>query len=202
MRVITCSKGVFAVEWSFDSPNGAVTVRQEGDRVVCQAIRAADSAGLYKAWLWGTGEKLLLGTLIPEGGALRLRRVMDVSALARAGVWPPAGAEIAMAYAFTPEAPPPPNWCWVDCPGRLLEDPMLSCCIRGIKRGLLKRDVEGFVLALPWSSRESFPIPPLFCLARLEILSGRRYALFRFSRQGRPELLHNFSEGGENRAVI
>lgn len=187
------------MEWSFEGPNGAVTVRQEGDRAVCQAIRPADNGGLYKAWLHGAGERVLLGTLVPEGGALRLRRVMEVSALDRQGAWPPTGAEVVLAYSFASEPPPPPKWCWTDCPRRLLEDPVLSRCLQGTKRALLNRDIEGFFLAFPWSSHEPFPIPPLFCLAQLRPLSGKQYIVFRFSRQGRPELLHNFSAGGENR---
>ncbi len=187
------------MEWSFDSPNGVVTVRQEGNRAVCQAIRTADSSGLYKAWLQGTGERVLLGTLIPEGGALRLRRVIEVTALERQGAWPPMGAEVALAYSFAAEASPPPDWCWTDCPQRLLDDPMLSGCLRRIKRALLKRDMEGFFLAFPWSCHEPFPIPPLFCLAWQEFLPGGQYVVFRFSRQGCPELLHNISGEGENR---
>lgn len=187
------------MEWCFEGPEGAVTVRQEGERAVCQAIRAADKKGLYKAWLLGDGGRVLLGTLIPEGGALRLRRVMEIPALERQGAWPPKGAEVALAFSFAPEAPPSPEWCWTDCPGRLLEDPVLANCLRRVKRGLLNRDMEGFFLAFPWSGGEPFPLPPLFCLARVETMGGRQYAVFRFSRQGRPELLHNFSGAGENR---
>lgn len=189
------------MEWSFDGPNGAVTVRREGDRAVCQAIRASGGEGLYKAWLQGGGGRALLGTLVPEGGALRLRRVLEIRELERRGAWPPVGAEVTLAYSFSPEAPPPPDWCWTDCPGRLLEVPELSRCLRGVKRALLKRDMEGFLLAFPWSCHEPFPIPPLFCLARIETLTDRRYTLFRFSRQGVPELLHNFSAAGENRGA-
>ncbi len=188
------------MEWSFDSPNGAVTVRQEGPRVICQAIRSADSSGLYKAWLRGEGGRVLLGTLIPEGGALRLRRTLEVSQLERQGVWPPVGANIDMAYAFAAEAEAPPDWCWTDCPNRLLGDKMLSRCLWGVNRALLKRDLEGFFLALPYSPHAPFPIPPLFCLSRLERLSDKWYVLFRFSRQGCPEVLHNSSRGGENRS--
>jgi len=65
----------------------------------------------------------------------------------------------------------------------------------------LKRDMEGFFLAFPWSKHESFPIPPLFCLARVERVGAGWHVVFRFSRQGRPELLHNFSEAGENRGA-
>ena len=187
------------MEWSFEGSGGAVTVRQEGERAVCQAIRAVDKKGLYKAWLLGERGKVLLGTLIPEGGALRLRRVMEVSALERQGAWPPRGGEVALAFSFADQVPPSPEWCWADCPGRLLEDGLLSHCLRQVKRGLLKRDVEGFFLAFPWSSREPFPLPPLFCLARVETMGERRYVVFRFSRQGKPELLHNFSGAGENR---
>lgn len=189
------------MEWSFDSPNGAVTVRQEGENAVCQVIRTVDSGGLYKAWLHGVGGKTLLGTLIPEGGALRLRRVLEIAALERQGVWPPAGAEVVLAYPFASDSPPPADWCWTDCPQRLIGDPMVSQSLHGIKRALLKRDVEGFLLAFPWSRHEPFPIPPLFCLAQIKKMSGKRYVIYRFSRRGCPELLHNFSGEGENRGV-
>lgn len=189
------------MEWSFEDAQGAVTVRQEGERAVCQAIRSK-GGGLYKAWLRGAGEaRFLLGTLIPEGGALRLRRVVEVATLRREGVWPPVGAETALSYAFTPETPPPSGWCVTDCPGRLLEDRALAETLRNAHRGLVRRDLEGFFLALPWSQRRPFPIPALFCLARVEELAGKQWAVFRFSRQGRPELPHNFSKDGENRGV-
>lgn len=75
------------MEWSFDSPGGAVTVRREGDQAICQAIRASDGSGFYKAWLHGAGKRFLLGTLIPEGGALRLRRALPVAQLERRGLF-------------------------------------------------------------------------------------------------------------------
>ena len=189
------------MEWSFDGPNGVVTVRQEGDKAVCQAIQTADNGGLYKAWLQGAGGRTLLGTLIPEGGALRLHRVMEIGDLKRRGTWPPTGAEVALAYQFTPETPPPADWYWTDCPQRLLEDPEFSLCLSKVKRALLKRDMERFFLAFPWSQHEPFPIPPLFCLSHIQRMAGRQYVVVCFSRQGRPEFLHNFSVGGENMGV-
>lgn len=80
------------------------------------------------------------------------------------------------------------DWLWTDCPGRLLPDPTLAGCLKGVDRALLKRDLEGFCLAFPYSAQDPFPIPPLFCLARLERLWNRRYVVFRFSRRGRPEI--------------
>ena len=176
-----------------------MTVRQEGNKAVCQAIRTMEGKGLYKAWLLGAGGRALLGTLIPEGGALRLRRVLEIGDLERQGAWPPEGAEVVLAYPFASEAEPPPEWCWTDCPRRLMADPVLSRCLTGVKRALLHRDVEGFFLAFPWSHHEPFPIPPLFCLSQIKTLGERWYVVFRFSRKGQPELLHKFSGAGENR---
>lgn len=184
------------MEWSFDGPGGAVTVRQEGDRAVCQAIRGPDGGGLYKAWLQGKESRFLLGTLIPEGGALRLRRVISVSQLERQGVWPPVGAEIVMAYPFTDNRPPE-GWSWVDCPGRLLGDALLARSAQNLPRALMQKDKQGFSLAMPFQPPKPFPLTPLFCLSRVERLGGGWYVLFRFSRKGHPELPHISGARGE-----
>ena len=124
------------MEWSFECSGGTVTVRQEGERVVCQALGRPESQGLYKAWLLGEEGKALLGTLIPENGALRLRRNMSAFTLKEKGAWPPVGAEIVMAYAFTPEEPPSSQWCWTECPCRLFTDRVISHALRGVDRAL------------------------------------------------------------------
>ena len=191
------------MEWSFEQKQGAVTVRQDDRRVVCQAIHRAEQSGRYKAWLLGPkGKRFLLGTLIPEGGALRLRRVVEMSSLERQGVWPPTGAEIAMTYAFTQEPMPSPDWCWTECPGKLMGDRLLEQAMSGVRRGLLKRDEEGFLLAFPYSPRSPFPVLPLFCLGGLEQIGEKWYLLLRFSHRGVPQLLHNISVPGENRKEI
>ena len=45
---------------------------------------------------------------------------------------------------------------------------------------------EGFTLAWPFSCARPFPLPALFCLARVAELEGERYVLFRFGRDGWP----------------
>ena len=68
---------------------GTLTLHQVGPRVHMEAERPSDGLGLYKVWLHGEqGGKLLLGTLAPEGGALRLRRTLSVGALEPAGCGP------------------------------------------------------------------------------------------------------------------
>ena len=196
-------QGVYAVEWSFEGEKGAVTVRQEGKCAICQAISRAGESALYKAWLTGDKGRVLLGTLIPEGGALRLRRSVEVSWLERQGAWPPRGAEILEAYELAPQVSPQ-GWERQEEPWRLLEGELREYA-REIRWAFLKRDIEGFFLALPWEKGKPFPLPSLFCLAKAERLEGKRYILFRFSRRGKPELLsaetfnlgflHNFSAG-------
>ena len=51
------------MEWSFECSGGTVTVRQEGERVVCQALGRPESQGLYKAWLLGEEGKALLSQM-------------------------------------------------------------------------------------------------------------------------------------------
>ncbi|MEA4955975.1 MAG: hypothetical protein VB096_10785 [Pseudoflavonifractor sp.] len=186
------------MEWSFDSPGGAVTVRREGDQAICQAIRASDGGGLYKAWLHGEEKRVLLGTLIPEGGALRLRRALPIAQLERRGVWPPVGAEI-LPTEPAGEIRPPVGWSWVDCPGRLMRDPAAAVAGRKLTRALLRRYENGFELAFPFNPAESFPLAPLFCLGRLERLDRVWHILFSFSSRGCPELPHSGGTFGETK---
>ena len=186
------------MEWSFDSPGGAVTVRREENQAICQAIRASDGGGFYKAWLYGEGKRFLLGTLIPEGGALRLRRTLPIVQLERRGVWPPVGAEILPA-ALTGGNRPPAGWSWVDCPGRLLRDPAAEAAGRNLARALLRRGEEGFELAFPFDPSAPFPLEPLFCLGRLKRLDRGWHVLFSFSARGCPEFSHSGGIFGETK---
>lgn len=189
------------MEWSFEGSKGAVTVRQEGRCAICQAISRTGEAALFKAYLSGAEGRVLLGTLIPEGGALRLRRSIEVAQLKRQGAWPPTGAEILEAYSFVPESPPA-GWSLCREPGKLMTEPFLREEAGKLGSVLVRRDEEGFLLAAPWGKGKAFPLPPLFCLSRPERLEGKWYILFRFSQRGRPELLHNFSGEGENRGRL
>lgn len=175
------------MEWCFESAGGAVRVRQEGERAVCQAILGAREDGVYKAWLLGREGRALLGTLIPQGGALRLRRSVSLAQLKERGAWPPTGADIVMAFPFTEKAPPA-GFAWEERPSRLVAEPLLSHCLQTVGRCLTRKGPQGILLAIPFDPKAPFPIPPLFCLSRVERLEGTPYVLFRFSPDGRPVL--------------
>lgn len=160
---------------------GALTLRQDGPRVRLEAERPADGRGLYKVWLRGDqGGRLLLGTMVPEGGVLRLSRTLSISALERAGCWPQFRAEAPLTFSFNGAG----SWYCEQHPERLLADPVLRAQVRGPM--LCLREGEGFSLSAPFRSDRPFPLPGLFCLARTERREGRLYLVWPFDREGRP----------------
>ena len=62
-----------------------------------------------------------LGTLLPEGNVLRLRRTFSVERLRSQGCWPVTGGRVQMTYAFTGQsaAAPPRGWKELDHPETL-----------------------------------------------------------------------------------
>lgn len=166
---------------------GILTLVQEGPRVHMEAERPADGRGLYKVWLHGDqGGKLLLGTLAPEGGVLRLRRTLSVGALERVGCWPQLWAEAPLAFAFSSQDSG--RWYCEQHPERLLADPVLKRQIGGAM--LCRREGECFALAAPFRTDAPVALPPLFCLAQVERWDGRPHLVWQFDAGGRPKIPH------------
>lgn len=165
---------------------GTLTLRQEGPRVHLEAERRLDNRGLYKVWLRGDqGGKLLLGTLVPEGGALRLKRVLSIGALERAGCWPRFRAEAPLAFSFAARADG--RWYCEQHPERMVADPVLKEQISGAM--LCRREGEGgFSLSAPFGADKPVRLPSLFCLAGVERREGRLHMVWRFNARGEPEL--------------
>lgn len=163
---------------------GSLTLRREGSKVVLEAERPLDGQGLYKVWLHGDrGGKLLLGTLAPENGALRLRRTLSIGALERAGCWPQFWAEAPLAFAFASQGG---RWYCEQHPERLVDDPVLRGQIRSSM--LCQREAGGFSLAAPFRCDRPTPLPALFCLARVERWEGVPHLVWRFDAEGRPRI--------------
>lgn len=172
---------------------GWLRVREEGALVVLEGWRKDDGRGLYKVWLYGSGGRLLLGTLAPEGDRLWLRRRVFRQELERGGCWPVVGGECVMAFPFGQHAG---GWQREERPNRLVTEELRGC-FDG-RTALCRKEGEGFVLAFPFDPIHPFPAPPLFCLARLERVEGRWYILFCFDGDGNPVLTHKRSDCGEN----
>lgn len=166
---------------------GTLSLRQEGPRVHMEAECPADGRGLYKVWLRGDqGGKVLLGTLVPENGSLRLRRTLSVSALERAGCWPRFRAEAVLAFAF--QGQPGGRWYCEQHPERLVADPVLQTRLRGAM--LCQRLPEGFSLSVPFQTNRPVRLPALFCFSRVECRDGQLHMVWDFDSKGNPSLSH------------
>ncbi len=165
---------------------GWLTVREEQGRAVCTAQLPDDQKGLYKGWLTGAGGRALLGTFVPQNGALRLERTLSLEELKRQGAWPPEGGQVVLAFSFGGETTPPRGWSWENAPGRLMGEPLLASAAGG--PALVRREEGGFSLAYRFRPDRPFPLTPLFCFARVEELEGRPYLRFPFRKGGCPRL--------------
>ncbi|MEG1857564.1 MAG: hypothetical protein RR216_02400 [Pseudoflavonifractor sp.] len=173
--------------FSMGGAGGTLLLHEEGPRAYFDADLPDDKRGLYKAYLVGSGGRLLLGTLMPEYGRLRLRRTITTDELRRQQVWPPTGAEAVLAFGFAAEPPrKSPVWVREDDPGRLLGDRLLAGCAEGLCGGLILRTADGFSLALPYERGRAFPMTPLFCFAHIAVIGAREYAVFYFNVRGCP----------------
>lgn len=179
---------------------GTLSLREDGPRVHTEARRQNDGQGLYKVWLRGGGKgRLLLGTLVPEGGELVLSRTLSRRTLEDAGCWPVGGREGCDGLSFyrgerrrvvlgggALEAGVRPS---AGAGGPELGAPAGAAGQGGGAAGRL----------LP--RRRQFPLVPLFCFGTVGQIRGREYVIFLFDRQGTPKMPYNFGKGGKPKAV-
>lgn len=177
---------------------GRLLVRDGGERAVLEVRRPEDGRGLYKAWICGQGGRMLLGTLMPEDGELRLRRELSVAELGRKGCWPIRGGECCLAFAFRQgegERDIPEGWAKEEQPARLFSDPVLRHAAEQVETALRRDREGGFQLALPFDPGRPVGLSPVFCFAHLRRLAGRDYFIFQFNQSGIPTFPHK--EGRE-----
>ncbi len=179
---------------------GRLLVREEGLTASFEAEMADDKQGLYKLFIAGQGGNLLLGTFMPEGGRLTLRRAVPLAELRRRGVWPVTGGEARMSFSFGRDTPAV-GWVRAENPARLMGDRLLSQAVYE-QRGLLyRREEGGFSLAAPMERGRPFPMTPIFCFARLEKLPLGLYAIFCFNKHGCPIFRNEKKETGHTEDV-
>lgn len=167
---------------------GSLEIQEQGAMVRLTASRPLDASALYKVWVYGRGGEFLLGTLIPEGQQLNLRRTLSADTLKKAGCWPILGGKSAKCFHFTESANKQKNvtWHWEHRPACRLSDPVLQESAAAWGSMLCRPDPRGFQLAIPFNPRRPFPLAPLFCLARLLPVDGQPHVVFSFDSQGSP----------------
>lgn len=175
------------MEQRFPLEQGVATCLDFGNRVEILMNIHNDRKGLYKGWIRGAGGQCLeLGTLIPEGDRFVLRRTLQLDHLKQVGCWPIASCGVSLLHRFAGHESNQ-GWKREDNPARLLPDPVLQAEVSHLPGALLCISREGFSLAFPYSSKKPFPIPPLFCFARIRNLNDGQYAVFPFDKEGRPK---------------
>jgi hypothetical protein len=158
---------------------GELAVTDDGGLVRLEAQREDDGRGLYKVWLQGEGSgRLLLGTLCPDGGRLRLCRRLTRQSLTASGCWPLAGARCVLAWSFGR------GWIRSLCPP--VADGVVGPGLEGRQVLQHRQEGGGFRLAFPLDPRRPFPLPALFCIGRVERVEGEVCVVYDFDGQGRP----------------
>lgn len=123
----------------------------------CFRLEGKAAPGLYRAYARGSRGELFLG--VWEGGVLSRR-------FSRALV-EPVGSVLCGCLRPSPRA----EWL----PAGAEKFPGWP-----VSGGLCRRYGEGWELALPFPEDGPFPLPALFCLARVATVAGRRCAVFLF----------------------
>lgn len=172
------------MEGRFPVEKGQLTCQRQGERVrLCLAV---PGKGLCRGKLLGERGSMDLGPLIPQGECLCLERSFLVSTLEKQGCWPITGAEL-VRPAKNPAASVPKGWSRELGAELLFRDPVLAHAVQCAPRPLVRPRPQGFQLAWPWNAEEAFPLPPLFCFAHVQSLSGQPYLVFSFRPGGEPE---------------
>lgn len=125
--------GVVGMEQKFPMEQGWLLCRETGGRAELTMEVPGGGRGLYRGYVLGERGLMDLGTLLPEGNVLRLRRTFSVERLRSQGCWPVTGGRVQMTYAFTGQsaAAPPRGWKELDHPETLFpQDPVLAQAAR------------------------------------------------------------------------
>lgn len=165
-------RGVGTVKWQ---------VTEQGSQAVIDVWRKNDGSGLFKAYIKGPASRVQLGTMIPEGGILRLRRTLPVESLKHQGVWPIRQIEEELAYSFR-ERSGHIEW----------KDEILYRCARQLPQHTVNRNGEMVSFIFRFDPRSPFPFVPIFCFAYVE--NGR--LIFSFHKNGTPYI---FQKNGDDR---
>lgn len=195
------------MEQCFPVEGGQLVCRQSGGargEVEVRMVIRPTVRGLYRGYLLGPSGRMELGTLMPEGEKLALRRCFATERLREKGCWPVISGEAVLSYAFgagsanrttpprtsAPSAHPTSPWRKTPQLGRFFPcDPLLAREAERLGTGYLCRCPGGaFCLAFPWRRGGAFPLTPVFCFCQVRPLFDQPHLIFHFAADGYPAL--------------
>ena len=161
------------------APCGEMTVAQEGLYLQFYARAALKGKVIPRIYLKGERGEMLLGVAEPAEGGYLLRRRISAGAVEPLGVLQCAQVSV--------QGEKEDSW-------RLLGGEEVQLCRRychalpSVQTGLFRLCCGVREIAFPCGERMPFPMVGLFCLARIEKIRGREYAVFSFDQKGEPIL--------------
>lgn len=72
--------------------------------------------------------------------------------------------------------------------GSFFRSARLDCALSLLSGAMMREEKSGKLLALPYSENAPFPLPELFCLARIEMVGGRKCVIYRVDEKNLPIL--------------
>lgn len=134
--------------------------------------------GIWCAWAVGEQGELRVGILEPQGREWVIRRrfsdrMTDPLGRLLRGEIRPAGAERE-------------QWEPLRAPERVIRTPWLRRSLQGNGAILYRREKNRLLLAIPYEPKLQFPLPQLFCFARLCQIRGKPYLQFAFDETEYP----------------
>ena len=159
-------------------PSGELTTERDGLYTWFSATFRPCREGLWCAWAVGERGELRLGVLEPSGEAAAIRRRFSNQNTAPLGKL--------LRGEVRPAGERRDSWLPAPEPDRLFQSPWLRRQLRGVREARTCRAGETRLLALPYDEKQPFPLAPLFCLARLRQMEGRRYVVYAFNGEDWP----------------
>ncbi len=135
-------------------------------------VRTASRVGIWRAWLIGESGEIRIGALEPDGNESVISRGFSRQALSAAGRL--------LRVELRPDSPE--NGGQNNNNNNISErrEPPNT-------PGILKRRVNQFdYIAFPYDNHQPFPMPELFCFARLDMIDSRQYWIFAFNHEKWP----------------
>ena len=167
---------------------GTVQLLPQGSRIQVEVCCRLDGAGLYRAYLLCRQGEYPLGVLEPRGEEVYLRRTVLTGEVERLGAV--RYAEARMSYAFSGG-----RGAWRELgPGERFfqRDRELAALLPPECKGVRwRQEGEVWYLALPYDPRRPFPLPRLFCFARIQSIGGCSCVVYAFDREERPVMVED-----------
>ena len=156
---------------------GQVRVLPQG--LYCRIEAETDfMPGLWRVFLRGSRDILLLGVLQPEGERLCLSRSLSLRQLGELG-------ELCGAFLQSRQ---PLQWEALSDAAAFFRSAYWKRAAAGCRDALTSGDEPRF-LALPYNESDPFPLTELFCFARRQSIQGREYLVFAFDGKEFPIFL-------------